>query len=454
MFSRDLFVMDTLESNGTGFLSYLPFEYSSMSVVDDKGESVWIRPFIYDIFMDRIHKSTKQVTVECNLKRLKAMESVLDDLQKTGIFKTGLVRFKNYGRQCHLDVKVKRKSAYYFSVQQTFNTEGNIILSYSGGLRNLNGMLDVLSFNYEKSLQKDKLTQASFNWSFPFLQGGTTLDLGFHAGSSALDGKIIEKKESLSIKVGVPVRDLSVKYSMEERQNLFDPDDVSAEILQHETEPSFLHKYEIGMNLFKSRSAKTDLKVIQGIGEHGFTMVELDNKLNFGLSRFFGESVPSKLKNISIDNLFNAKCIVHEKGRLRMNDRIHLNLLRGFSKVGERLPALNTDRHPRHSIPGFMHLGDHLGSRLALRNTSKLIFNNYPFLRENANLKAFFHFTTILTSQNRFSANLKDGLSMAAGVGVDMAYGPANIEFMYNFWHRQTFFDQRNFFQVKFAFGD
>jgi hypothetical protein len=454
MFSKDLFLMDTLESNGAGLLGYLPFEYTSMDIVDDKGVPIHIRPFIYDIFMNRIHNSTRKVTVECNLKRLQAVESVLDDLKKTGIFKTGVVRFKTFGRQSHLHLKVKRKSAYYFSVQQTFNTEGNIILAYSGGLRNMCGMLDVLSFNYEKSLQKDKLAQASFNWSFPFLQGGTTVDLGFHAGASSLDGKIVEKKESFSVKVGVPVKDISVKYSMEERQNLFDPDDVSAEILKHETEPSFIQKYEIGMNLFTTKSSKTDLKVTQGIGESGFTMLEIDNKFNFGLSKFFGEGVPSKLKDLTFDNSLNAKCILHEHGRLRINDRIHLNMLRGFNKVGERLPALNKDRHPRHSIKGFMHLGDHLGSRLAIRNSSKVIFNDYPFLKENANLKTFFHLTTVLTSQNKFSVNHKDGISMAAGLGVDMAYGPANIEFMYNFWHKRTRFDQRNFFQVKFAFGD
>jgi outer membrane protein assembly factor BamA len=454
MFSSDLFVLDTLESNGTGILSRLPFEYASMRIVDDQGVAVRMRPFIYEIFMQRIHDSAKPVTVECNLKRLQAIESVLDDLKRTGIFKAALVRFKNRGRHNELHVTVKRKSAYYFSVQQTFNTEGNVILAYSGGLRNLCGMLDVLSFNHEKSIQKDKLAQASFNWAFPFLQGGATLDLGFHAGSSSLDGRVIEKKESFSVKVGVPIKDISVKYSAEQRQNLFDPDDVSLEILKHETEPSFIQKYEFGLNLFKSRAAKTDVKLVQGMGQNSFTSVELDNKFNFGLSRFFGEGVPPKLKDLTFDNSFNAKCIVHERGRLRMNDRIHLNMLRGFNKIGERHPALNKERHPRHAMPGFMHLGDHIGSRLAVRNTSKVIFNSYPFLKENANLKAFFHLTSVLTSEKRFSADLKDGLSMSAGIGVDMAYGPANIEFMYNFWHKKTKFDQRNFFQVKFAFGD
>lgn len=454
MFGPDLFVMDTLQANGSGLLTSMPYEYGEIDLKDDQGVPIRVRPFINDILRRRIRDSSKMTTLDCNQRKLQAVEQMVDDLQKTGIFKSCLVRFKRRHRDTDLLLTLKRKSAYFFSVQQTFNTEGNVIVSYSGGLRNIAGMLDVMNFNYEKSLQKDKLAQGSMNWTFPFWYGNTSFDLGCYQGESSLDGRVVEKKQSVSFKFTVPVKNLSVKYSAEDRQNVFDPDDVSLEVLNHEMLPSFIHKYEFSGNLAASDNAKTDLKLTHSFGENSFTMLEVDNKVKLGLSRLFSEKVPSKVKELSIENMFNAKCILHEKGRLRINDRIHFNQLRGFSKVGQRSPAFNRDRHPRHSTPGFMHLGDCLGSRLGVRNTTKLIFESYPYLKENANLKAFFHLTSVLTSEQRFAVDLKDGLSVAAGIGVDMAYGPANIEFMYNFWHRRTRFDQRNLFQVKFAFGD
>lgn len=454
MLGPDLFVMDTLQANGSGMLTYMPYEYGKIELKDDSDIPIRIRPFIYDILRQRIHDSTKQTTLDCNQRRLVAVEQMVDDLQRTGIFKSCLVRFRKRYRDTDLLLTMKRKSAYFFSVQQTFNTEGNIIVSYSGGLRNIAGMLDVLNFNYEKSLQKDKLAQANLNWAFPFWYGNTNFDLGYYQGSSSLDGKVVEKKQSVSFKFSVPIRNISVKYSAEDRQNVFDPDDISLDVLNHEMLPSFIHKYEFAGNLFTNLAGKTDAKLIQSFGENSSTMFELDNKFKLSLSKLFSENVPSKVKELSIENLFNAKCIFHEKGRLRINDRIHFNQLRGFSRVGQRSPAFNKDRHPRHNSPGFMHLGDHLGSRLGVRNTTKLIFESYPYLKDNANLKAFFHLTSIVTSERKFGIDLKDGLSMAAGIGVDMAYGPANIEFMYNFWHKRTRFDQRNLFQVKFAFGD
>ena len=67
-------------------------------------------------------------------------------------------------------------------------------------------------------------------------------------------------------------------------------------------------------------------------------------------------------------------------------------------------------------------------------------------------LKTFLHFTTIVTDPEFIPR--RPNISMASGIGIDLAYGPAHIEFLYNYWHKKNKDDHSNYFQVKFAFGD
>jgi hypothetical protein len=458
----DLFNIDAFQGAGTNAFPYMPMNYRRVKFIGDDGKPVRMHRFVRRLLQKKLDAQVKDSTgtLDQNIDRLSGIDTVLSDLKNTGIFKSCVVKFKSLKKQeafrkNDLEFHLKKKSMYYFSMQQSFNTEGNITISYSGGLRNIAGLLDNLSFSYEKSLQKDKLAQVNLNWSAPILPGGLSLDLGYYKGSASLDTHLVEKKESYSVKVGVPVRETTVKYSWEDRQNLFDPDDVCTQVLMHEVQPSMVQKYEVKTNWMQhARGGRTDFKLTQTMGDANLTTLEIDSKTKYDMKGLFSEAVQPKFRDITLENLFNIRWIALESNPLRVNDLLHFSQLRGFNRVGVRLPAHNRERHPRHPVEGFHHLGDHLGSRLAVRNTSKLIFNSYPYLKDNTSLKTFFHLTSVLTSQHKWKVNFHEGFSMAAGLGVDLAYGPANIEFLYNFWHKKTVYDQRNYFQVKFSFGD
>ncbi len=362
-------------------------------------------------------------------------------------------RKDRFGKNRDLVIRLKKKSAYYFSIQQSFNAEGNIVVAYSGGLRNLSGMLDVLSFNLEKSLQKDKLATGNLTWSLPFWYGNTALDFSYFRGSSSLDSRIVEQKEALSVRLALPVRETSVRYSIEDRLNLFDPDDVCKEVLLHEALPSLVHRFEYKFNLSRGELLKTDVKLTQLMGESRATAVELDAAFRYPLKRLLPDSLPKKYRDVAFETQLNARLIGLERGRLRVNDCVHFTQVRGFSRIGERQPAQNSSRHPRHQTAGFQHQGDHLGSRVGLRSTSKLLFESFPFLGEAQALKSFLHFSALVAAP-AFPPALGRHCSFSAGAGLDLAYGPAHIEFLYNFWHKRAPHDLKNHFQIKFAMGD
>ena len=454
----DYFIIEPVQGQAQGTAAYLAEEYKSLDFQDESGRPLHIRPFLKQHFLEKLRRPASSPTTDRNISSLGNLDGILDDLKSSNCFKNAVVKFSpkkdRFGKHRDLVVRLKKKSAYYFSVQQSFNAEGNIVVAYSGGLRNLSGMLDVLSFNLEKSLQKDKLATGNVTWSLPFWYGNTALDFTYFRGSSALDSRIVEQKESFSVRLNLPVKETTVRYSLEDRQNLFDPDDVCREVLLHEALPSLVHKFEYKFNLFRTARQKADLRLTQIVGESRATAFEADHSFRFPLQQLFGGDVPKKYRDIDFENQLNVRAIGFERGRLRINDCAHFSQVRGFSKIGERHPAYNASRHPRHQTRGFLHQGDHLGSRLGLRNTSKLLFNSFPFLQEAQSLKTFFHFTALLASPAFFPVDLARHSSLSAGAGVDLAYGPAHIEFLYNFWHRQAPHDLKNNFQVKFSMGD
>ena len=451
----DLFHIEPFLGQPDGTMSFLPHHYTSINFEDEKGNPIRMRPFLKDYFYDKLNHTRKEAQKSRESVFAKSLDSVLEEIKSTNCFKNALVKISPLSPfNQALTIKLKTKSAYYFSVQQSFNTEGNIIMKYSGGFRNVAGMFDNLSFEYEKSLQKDKLSTGNVNWAFPFWYGNSTLDINFQRGETGLDTRIVEQKQGLSFKFALPSKRFTAKYTVEDRINHFDPDDVSKYILLQEMMPSLAHRLEFKWNIIDNQYGATDLKVTQGLGESKYTGFEVDSKVNVKLEKYLSEDLPNKYKKLRFENYLNAKIIGFEKGRLRVNDRIHFIQLRGFQKVGQRDASFNSSRHPRRPFGSFSHQGDHLGSRLAIRNTSKLIFDSFPILESTEALKPFFHLTSIFLSPDSIPRSFTKHLSLSAGIGMDLAYGPGHIEFLYNFWHMKQRDDTRNFFQVKFAFGD
>jgi len=64
----------------------------------------------------------------------------------------------------------------------------------------------------------------------------------------------------------------------------------------------------------------------------------------------------------SLDDKFGS-------GHLRMNEKFHLIMPRGFSSIGNRLPPKNIKEMEWRSQDGYTHLGDFTGSDLILKNS-------------------------------------------------------------------------------------
>jgi hypothetical protein len=449
----ELYDIDAFQGVNGGYFDYFPSKLGKLEFVDHEGHEIKFRPYLQDLFQKQLHKKKESVTLDNNINSLRNLDSILADIKRSNCYKCALVRFPA-GDVSKVQVRLQRKSYYFLSITQNFNAEGKMTMVYNGGLRNICGMLDTFNFNYEKSLQKDKLGNMDFNWSVPIYFKRSSLDLQLHKGSSAIEDKIVEDKLSASAKLSFPWRDSSLRYSIEDRKNLFDPDDVSPTILRDDILPSWIQRFEFKCNLTASREHTSSLKLSQVFGESHYGALEVDSSYKLQLNKWLPSALPDKFRNITVQNIFGGRMVLNEHGPLRINDLYHLSQIRGFSKIGRRESAENAGKHPRHATDGYRHLGDHKGARLAIRNTTKAVFDSYPVLKESNMLRTFLHFTSVITSENKLRVDWNTDARFSAGLGLEIAYGPANIELLYNLWHSKGNHDARNFFQVKFAFGD
>lgn len=107
-------------------------------------------------------------------------------------------------------------------------------MTYSGGFRNILGHLETWNYSYQKSLQKDKLSQKNISVNFPIFYNGAELNLNWHDGSSTLDETVIEHKKSRAVQLKIPLKfdkNLKINLSNEWRSNIFDTDDTSLKMI-------------------------------------------------------------------------------------------------------------------------------------------------------------------------------------------------------------------------------
>lgn len=224
----------------------------------------------------------------------------------------------------NLKVYTKPKSSYHLSFKQMFDKEGNISMTYSGGFRNVLGHLETWNYAYQKSLQKEKLSQKNLSVNFPIFYNGTELGLNWHDGSSTLDETIIEHKKSKSVNLKIPVsgKVANIKLAHEWRSNIFDPDDVSFKMLDEEIIPSSVIKGGLDFNLVD------DYSFDQTSGK-----INWQYKLDLEFERVFGDCSYLKTgfnQNMSVDLKYGVEKLKQTMG---MKSSLDLPSGSGLKKV-------------------------------------------------------------------------------------------------------------------------
>lgn len=390
---------------------------------------------------------------------------MLQELKRSNCFKGAVIKKQLSDEKedfFDLDVVLDRKSLYHFAYSQNFNREGNLTLSYSGGFRNILGSFESINYSYEKSLQGDKLTTRSIDINFPLFWNNTKFNLGYFDGSASIGQKVIERKTAYSGALTFPFRDFTVSVSKEKRRNVFNPDDVSLDILVNQIIPTNIVKTACELSVLKYAfgpfQTNGKIKASKIYGDAEYVDFEFGNSMKIALSSILGVFTDKdKFKDLTLESSTKCKLLLETNSTkpAKINDLKHLNNLRGFDAVGYREAAFNVSRHPFHSTKGFQHLGAHLGGNFTLENSSKLVFNSYPFLGKTSPIRTFLHhsmyYNTYKTAGGGFCS---DALNRSSGLGLAYSPGGASLEFLYNFWHSSIESTKPSHFQFRISFDD
>lgn len=424
-----------------------------------------------------------------NLKNQSRMGRLLDNLLLTtsnlttlNIFKTINVRLLPGDdlNRVHLLFDFKEKSKFFASLSHYVETRSSeATLNCKLGFRNLIGFAEKYTFEYEKALDKSKKSAFDFTFDLPFFYQDYSLQAGYIEGKKQLTVNIDENFNSHFFKLFPNKEKISsIMFENNLRTNHIKPKDVSEEILNNELHPSrkiSLKYWWNRKNTLIERNQKTKgtyqdhtIELTLPGSDTFFLKYEFLQRNFFHIHKLKKILPRTLFKNIHFENNFYAAFIQPlSKRPVRINDRFEAINVRGFQEIGPRLSPHNLVQHPNVGEEGYEHLGDLIGSDFMIKNTHKINFYNYPFLK-NGNIVPFIHLTSLLMYRRNLRRNnendnfiiknlnqIKENLRCSFGMGVSANVGMgAKIEVLYNMFHWNRKSDIPNNFQIRLTLND
>ena len=424
-----------------------------------------------------------------NLRSQQRMGSFLDQLFLTTSNLSSLNIYKSINvkllpgeslNRIKLLLDFKEKSKFFASLSHYVETRtSEATLNCKFGFRNLLGLAEKYTLEYEKALDKSKKSAFDFSVDFPFIYKDYSLQTGYIEGKKQLTPNIEENFDSYFFRLFLTKdRNSSLTFENNLRTNHIQPREVSEQVLNDEVIPSkkiSLKGWWNKENSLRDKDGKTKGKYLDHTLE--LSLPGSDNyflKYEFLRRDFFHihklkKILPRRLfKMLHFENNFYFAFIqpLHSK-QVRINDRLDAVNVRGFYELGPKLPPHNLTQHPNVGESGFEYLGDLIGSDYMVKNSHKVCFHKYPVLR-NGNITPFFHLTTLILHSKEIKRdydnegvlerglkNLRDDFRVSFGMGISANVGMgAKIEVLYNMLHWNRKSDLPNNFQIRLTLND
>ena len=461
------------------------------SLYSDSFENVDPSNEIHNIEITYQNTRTKQIILDklmSSLKGQKTFGGLFNSLIETTSSLSTLNIYKSINVKLlpgksidnvHILFDFKEKSKFFASLSHYIETRSSeATLNSKLGFRNILGFAEKYTLEFEKALDKSKKSAFDFTFELPYFYRDFSLQAGYIEGKKLLTTNIHENFDSHFFKLFLDKeKNTSISLENSLRTNHIKPKNVSEEVLLNEIFPSRkigLKYWWVHENSLKERNNKTKGNYIDNTVE--LTLPGSDTyfvkfehlRRNFFHIHKLKKILPTKLyKNINFENNFYVSFIQSlNKNPIRINDRIEAINLRGFQEIGTRKPPQNLIQHPHVGENGYEALGDLIGNHLFLKNTHKINFYNYPFLK-NGNIIPFFHLTSLfLHNKNESNQNdegffrrslnfIQDNTRFSFGMGISASVGMgAKIEVLYNMLHLNKKSDIPNNFQIRLTLND
>ena len=411
--------------------------------------------------MSEIHR---QATI---LEELDIFKSINIDLSPEKTEKTGKnqkndkndLNVNNKKDSVKIDVNLEEKSRFFANFSHFFEPKtSETTLSVKMGLRNVLGIAEKWTAEYDKALYNSKRSSFSFNFDAPWIGTGRSGGFGYQFGQRQVNIGLMEHFENYFLNYSMKNRfempmTLSLTRSIRNNEPLAPLPSSALNFIPPQLKLSLSMQYTLKNTLVNIPSNETQIPVgtrqeinwentLPG-SECKFSKIEYQEKRNF---------LPNWLKMrrnqknaIGFELASSFGVLIGKSKNIPINDKLSLLNIRGFRE-------LNSFEGREGVGPSLSEGGVNLGATLSAK--SSLIFNFYDFPQlSKSGIIPFAHFTGALVSDK---LRLKDtkNIRIACGMGVKGKVGAADLEVMYNWWHLRRKGDKEVNFQIRLSIFD
>lgn len=418
-----------------------------------------------------------------HLKQKKTMGSLVESILQTieDFSSLNLYKFVNVKLQpgdsldcADIVFDFKEKSKFFASFSHYIETRSSeATLNCKFGLRNLLGLAENYTLEYEKAINRSHKSTFDFTIDFPFIYKDYSLQTGHIEGNKLLTTNVEEMFDMNFFKFFLnKEKNKSISLENKLRTNHISPKDACIDFLENEIIPSKKKSIKYWWNSTnnlresngKTKGDYTDHTFELAFGDTWFLKYEFLQRNFFHVHRL-KKILPKRLfKKLNFENNFQLSIVKSLNNEpIRLNDRFEMINARGFYEIGPKMGPQNLFQHPNVGKEGYEPIGDLIGSDFIMKNSLKINVHNYPFLK-NGNIIPFFHFSTFfLFNKALYGAEgfrekvetIMDCTRMSFGMGISANVGMgAKIELLYNFLHVKKKTDVPNNFQIRLTLND
>jgi len=392
-------------------------------------------------------------------------------LQKTNNYKNLGVRFEAGDQPDTVKVVLEpeRKNRISGSFDQQIGKDGSFVQEGKMTVRNVFGLLDHLTLEAGKGWGGNLLETYHIKYGLPIFYKDYSLDVSIEKSFRDLIPTV--KEDSSSRSITLHNEHMYFKVSDILKQNFVDLVQHSKQTLNEEILPMRRTALKVGRiwnslyTIDKEYGSRTEASGEVQMGKNRTGCLRLDfNHHTFINPQSF--EYKKKIKNMNFENYFNfGLALPLFRSRMKINDRYFTYNVRGFSEVSNIDDPYDRALHPLAGTLGFEKLGDYTGDDAYLKNTIKLNFNRFPYLRQGEVTPFIYYSMTYLsgnlinrimdsnTSPN-FVNHLKENTRHSVGVGLAKSFGAIKLEILLNMFAKGKETDRFARFQLRLAVND
>lgn len=362
-----------------------------------------------------------------------------------------------------------KKNRFFGSFDQQISKDGSYVQEAKVTVRNVLGFMDLLSLEIGKGWGGNIIENYHLKYTLPIFYKDYSMELSFEKAFRDLIPTVREEAASKSVTI---FNDAGyIKISDVLKMNFVDLIQHSKPTLAQEIFPLRRISLKAGRvwsdiyEIDKEYGRRTEMSGEIGAGKGGAPFVRLE----FNNHSFFNPrelEYKKKIKHINFENYFSAGLTVPlSRSRLRMNDRFFSYSIRGFGEVANIDHPYDKALHPEAGNQGFEKLGDYTGDDTFLKNTIKVNFNRFPYLRQGG-LVPFLYYSCAYLSGNIMNKRLESGSHVnllnelknntrhSFGVGLAKSFGEVKLEILLNMFAKGRTTDRFARFQLRLAVND